>query len=79
MPHIALRASPTLSAGQRRAGHDHGEKCGLGKRAPVAQPAGLVPRLPGAHRVLPPFPGDATSRFQAPDGSAMGRFGCRQP
>ena len=30
MPHIALRAVPTLSAGQRRADHDLGEKCGLG-------------------------------------------------
>ena len=26
----ALRAVPTLSAGQRRADHDLGEKCGLG-------------------------------------------------
>ena len=46
MPHIALRASPTLSAGQRRADHDPGEKCGLGKRAPVAHPTDLL--LPGA-------------------------------
>ena len=29
MPHIALRPVPTLSAGQRRADHDLGEKCGL--------------------------------------------------
>ena len=28
MPHIALRAVPTLSPGQRRADHDPGEKCG---------------------------------------------------
>ena len=48
-------------------------------RPRCATPAGRAPRLAGAHRVLPPFPGDATSRFQAPDGSAMGRFGCRQP
>ena len=29
MHHIALRAVPTLSAGQRRADHDPGEKYGL--------------------------------------------------
>ena len=29
MPRIALRAFPTLSAGKRRADHDHGEKAGL--------------------------------------------------
>jgi len=30
MPHIALHSFPTLLAGQRRADHDRGEKCGLG-------------------------------------------------
>ena len=39
MHHIALRASPTLSAGERRADHDHGEKCGLGGEP--AWPRGL--------------------------------------
>ena len=29
MHHIAVRAVPTLSAGECRADHDHGEKCGL--------------------------------------------------
>ena len=36
-PRIALRAAPTLTAGERRADHDPGEKCGLepfgGRRA----------------------------------------------
>ena len=31
MSHIALRASPCLSAGQRRADHDLGENCGLAR------------------------------------------------
>ncbi|MDE0388740.1 MAG: hypothetical protein OXI75_08575, partial [Rhodospirillales bacterium] len=31
-PRIALRASPALSAGQRRADDDRGEKGGLGTR-----------------------------------------------
>ena len=37
MHHIALRAVPTLSAGQRRADHDPGEKCGLEPR-PALRP-----------------------------------------
>ena len=36
MPHIALRAFPTLSARKRRADHDHGEKAGLRRAAGVA-------------------------------------------
>ena len=31
----ALRASPSLSAGQRRAGNDPGEKCGLAPGGPI--------------------------------------------
>jgi len=35
MPHIALHSFPALSAGQRRADHDRGEKCGPAQN-PVA-------------------------------------------
>ena len=41
MHHIAVRAVPTLSAGRRRADHDHGEQCGL---APGRQLAALMDR-----------------------------------
>ena len=37
MHRIALRAVPALSAGQRRADHDRGEKCGLAGRAQAFQ------------------------------------------
>ena len=40
MPHIALRASPCLSAGQHRADHDLGENCGPGSASEVSARSG---------------------------------------
>ena len=48
MPHIALRGSPALSAGERRADHDHGENSGLeaGRRL-FARPCRFVTGVAG--------------------------------
>ena len=64
----ALRASPCLSAGQRRADHDRGENCGLVScRHPAANSLPRSPHHgPGAGRETPPFPLPPTSPRPSP-------------